>query len=288
MSFDTLLGSVRAQIKRSIMLTPFDFILAGVADGMDHVGPRIFPSPTTESAASLIGGSELILPPHLPSARRLRAGTYEPEVSNLVRSLLKPGMTFVDVGANVGYYALMCSSIVGTGGAVYAFEPSPDPFRYLISNIGRNGVTNVVATNAAVTDRQGSIGFIAPDLERGHVTVVAPATGASLVRAITLDDFFSELRWPPINLIKLDVEGGEIGVLKGMSRLSARNPELRLIMEVNMSATYRAGSSSTEISRAVSELGFQNGYIVELDLRPVGITGALPKSGLVYNVLLTK
>src|SRR2546430_7962129 len=122
MDLYSLLGRVRSGIKRRIMLTALDPVAAQVARGLSRVGPRIVSGPKTETELRLSGGHTLVLPAGLPSARRLHAHIYEPEVTKAVESTLHRGMTFVDIGANVGYYTLLASRRVGPTGKVFGFE----------------------------------------------------------------------------------------------------------------------------------------------------------------------
>ncbi len=86
-------------------------------------------------------------------------GIYEPECTNVFLSLLRPGDCVLDVGANIGYFTLLSSSLVGSGGQVHAFEASPQIMQTLDKNIKLNHASNVVLHNEAVLDRLGVVEF---------------------------------------------------------------------------------------------------------------------------------
>ena len=82
-------------------------------------------------------------------------GTYEPQETTLVRAILRPGMTFVDVGANWGYFTLLAASLVGTTGRVLSLEPDPRLFSILQENVGRSGLDHVTPLQLAAAHQAG-------------------------------------------------------------------------------------------------------------------------------------
>ena len=285
----TWLSRVRREIKRRTMLTPLDPLISRIATRVAIVGSRFVPSPREESEILIDGDYFLKVPPGLPSARRLRVGMYEPEVTELMHGLLTPGKTLVDVGANVGYYTLMGARLVGEAGRVYAFEPEPAVFKYLALNAARNGAQNVIAVPKAVADGGGSLPFTSSALEGGFLNGPSALLDAPItVDAVSLDGYFSTLGWPSIDVVKLDVEGAEGRVLAGMHELSAKNPELRIVMEYNLEAIRRAGLTSRDVSDVLVQLGFPTAYIIEQGLKPISLANPLPQSGLIYNLLIGK
>lgn len=282
-------GKLRQQLKQRTMMTWLDPVVSGLAQTIDYLSPRLAPPPTEVTEAPMQDGHKLVLPAGLPSARRLLEGVYEPEVTTVIRSLLDRGMTFVDAGASVGYYTLLGAGLVGEAGQVFAFEPDAQAYTYLKSNVANNHARNVVATNAALSDRRGFLTFTPSALEGGFLSFGPTRSSSSRqVETVTLDGFFAQLGWPPVHMIKMDVEGAEAAVLAGMTELSARNDNLSLVMEFNSIAMQRAGTTRQAMSDALTRLGFGNAYIIELDTRPIPLTKPLPRSGLVYNLLATK
>jgi len=283
------LSQLRLAVKRRTLMTPLDPIATALGTGLDYLARRFIPAPRHETEVVVEGGYRLVLPPGLPSARRLLTGTYEPEVTATVRALLAPGMRFVDVGANVGYYSLIGAQAVGAAGHVYAFEPERQVFKYLELNARRNAIPQLTLICKALADTTGSMPFISSALEGGFLSFSSASlamTGS--VDTVRLDQFFSDAGWPAIDLIKLDVEGAEGSVLAGMSELSTRNPKLQVIMEFNVVAMHRARSSPAHISSLLRQLGFRRALIIEQGRKDISLFEPLPHSGLIYNLLVTK
>lgn len=161
---------------------------------------------------------------------------YEPRVVHLLRKHLLPGYTFVDVGAHVGYFSLMASNLVGPSGRVLSFEPDAANYERLRQHVVRNEKQNIAVLKLALSDKSGEMKFlINPFNDGGHSLESFPgyqALRAENVRTATLDDVLVN-RFPglPIHLLKIDVEGHQLHVLKGMRRtLQAYSP--KLIVEI--------------------------------------------------------
>jgi len=205
-------------------------------------------------------------------------------------------MTFVDIGANVGYYTLLASLRVGPTGTVFGFEPAAEVYPYLEGNIRRNAASNVVVSNLAVAEGEGMTTFTPSAFEGGFLTGVNHQPHGHLgvtpesvrVDVTSLDLFMEDRGWPPIDLVKVDVEGSEARVLAGMKRVSAKNANLRLIIELNLNALQRAGTNLHELRQLLISLGFDVGYVIEKGLTPIPLHRHLPRSGLIYNMMFTK
>ena len=138
--------------------------------------------------------------------------------------MLRPGQTFVDVGAYVGYFTVLASGLVGADGRVYAFEPDRLAYDFLTKNIQLNDCSNAVPVNKAVSDSvaaaslvrdpKGPESFITRDPREGHVIPI---------ETLTLDSFFAIEGWPAIHVIKMNIEGSELQALRGMTETSRRN-----------------------------------------------------------------
>jgi len=193
-------------------------------------------------------------------------GTYEPETTKLLLSLLQPGMHFVDVGAHIGYYTLLAARAVGSVGKVWAFEPTPPTFLLLRQNILENNAQEVVeAVQKAVTDKVGcSMFFLHPMLSRS--SIVEPrdmkAHCAARVETTSLDAFFKERGWPRVDIVKMDVEGAETMVIQGMRELVHRNPRLRLIVEFSPANMRAAGVTAEDFLSSLHSLGF-SGFVID-------------------------
>jgi len=165
----------------------------------------------------------------------------------------------------------------------------PRNLSYLVRNIATNACTNVVVESKAVADKKGSASLIAePDSEKSYLSVTQDQTPLMVVETITLDDFFAEAGWPPIGLVKMDIEGSEGAALAGMRELSRRSPEMRLIMEFNLMSMQRAGTSRNELLDLLMDLGFRRGHIIEQGMKPFSLPDGFPNTQAVYNLLLVK
>jgi FkbM family methyltransferase len=151
----------------------------------------------------------------------LRAGDYEPHLTAVFERYCQPGMTVVDVGANLGYYSLLAARLVGPAGRVVALEPNSENCRLLLSSLRLGAVTNVdlvpVACDtttgwAYYSTHVGSNGGLVDDGDLlGRPGVVVPT--------FRLDDVVSG----PVHFLKLDVEGAEGRVVQGATRILERD-----------------------------------------------------------------
>jgi len=173
-------------------------------------------------------------------------GTYERAMQDVICRLVRPGMVAWDVGANVGFYTVALSNLVGSNGHVVAFEPDGLNAAYLLRHIELNKVTNVQVVQAAVCSSVGLISF----------SVGAASTNGAIVDASCLkvpslspDEFLSTRNGMPPDFMKIDVEGAEAEVLMGSARLLAMHkPDLVVAMH------------SPEAKRACAEILKRAGY----------------------------
>lgn len=154
----------------------------------------------------------------------------------LLHELLSAGDWVIDIGANIGHYALRMSEIVGEGGRVIAFEPMPETFELLTANARLGGFQNFTLINAAASDATRLNGMVTHVFEETglddlYTAELVPAnkTGSVRVLCLTVDS----LALPqPVALVKIDAEGHELPVLKGMQELLTRDHPI-LIVEDN-------------------------------------------------------
>ena len=150
----------------------------------------------------------------------LKARTYEPHVTSVVRKTLKAGDVFLDVGANVGYFTLLAASLV-EGGKVIAVEPNPQNLQLLYSSLLENGSTNVRVHPYAASDQATILRFTTVGSNGGVVTEHAKSQEHFLlVPALRLDDLLAgEAR---LDLMKIDIEAHEPAAIRGMETLIRR------------------------------------------------------------------
>lgn len=164
----------------------------------------------------------------------LHRGQYEPIETAIVLRHLRPGMTVVDVGANIGHYAMVAARAVGPAGLVVAFEPEADNHAALVANLALNGLGNVTAERLALGARPGAAALHLDGANRGGhslapANVQAPAD-AQAVAVATLDDYLAE-RLPDrrLGFVKIDVQGAEAEVLAGAAATLARDRPVVLV-----------------------------------------------------------
>ncbi len=158
-------------------------------------------------------------------------GFYEPEVTSAVRALLKPGQTFVDIGANIGYFSLLAARLVGPEGNVFSFEPMAPNYSLFLKSIKLNGFRNISSQQVAVSNENKSVSMMLWDRNNSgsfHL-LNDPSWNREIyvVEGKRMDDV---LRDQPVHLVKIDVEGAEGLVIEGMAETIRRCRPL-IIME---------------------------------------------------------
>lgn len=152
-------------------------------------------------------------------------GTSEPETADFIRCFLKPGMVFVDVGAHLGEYTLLAANLLASSGHVHAFEPNPDVYKILLKNTQMNHCRNVSVHPEAVWEGETLVDFeIYPEPSLSAVQVIDHGRPTIKVPTVTLDRYFADPVTPSPSLIKVDVEGAELQVLKGATSLLSLPP----------------------------------------------------------------
>ena len=186
----------------------------------------------------------------------LTLGCYESYESSLFLDAVAGRHDVIDIGAHVGYYTLMAANAIRHTGTVWAFEPHPANFALLRDNIESNDLSNVFATNAAASDSPGRASlFVAQDGNTGgHSLAAKPGRSKSIeVRLVRVDDVV-----PPgtrISVVKIDAEGSEVEVLRGMRRVLTENRPL-LFAEFFPAAMARAGHDPQEFLAQLESYGY--------------------------------
>lgn len=178
---------------------------------------------------------------------------YEPEETAIIKLVVNLGDVVVDIGSHIGYYTLLLSGLVGSTGKVYAFEPDPKNYSLLRMNVDINGIKNVVTVNKAITDRKGLVSLY-PGAESQNPSLAGKGE-PTVVYGTTLDDYFVGLE-NKIDLIKMDIEGGEYSAVLGMNSVIEKNPDLILITELYPEALSKFGVSESEYLSLLKSNGF--------------------------------
>ena len=190
------------------------------------------PAPSGLARAPLAWGGELeVFPSDAVGASIWRQGVFELAVSEVLARLLDPGELAVDVGANVGYMTALMVSRVGEHGHVISFEPHPELSRVLTANAARAGTCDVTVVAAALSDREGE-GRLAlgDDFERNRGTATLSEDDGLSVPLERLDD---RLAGRHVGVLKIDVEGHELSVLRGAETALAEGRIRDIVFEEN-------------------------------------------------------
>ncbi|MFC3123543.1 FkbM family methyltransferase [Pseudoroseomonas globiformis] len=195
-------------------------------------------------------------------------GRWEPWIEKIIAAAVKPGMTFLDVGANFGYYTLLGASWVGATGRVYSFEANPKIFRHLEKSVSINGFGGRVKLhNLAVHSTEGTLRFGYTDEYSGGGSTMGAPHGAHEVevRAAPLDVLLADV--PFVQVMKVDVEGAEPYVFDGARQLMERSPNLTLVVEFHEGST-RPILSPLQYLQNFVDLGFGLSLIEPAGLTP--------------------
>jgi FkbM family methyltransferase len=199
-------------------------------------------------------------------------GLWEPQLTDWISKQLQPGDTFVDVGANIGYYSLLASKLVGKSGSVAAVEASPTIFRELQANLARNRAANVRCVNLAASDCRGTVPlYRGPDHNFGETSLFHSKgfQPAGDIEAAPLAEILEPREIANARLIKIDVEGAEGMVLPGlMPLLSASRADLELIVEFHPQFLTEPGRGAEDLVKLFKDAGF-HAYKMENDYWPL-------------------
>ena len=220
-------------------------------------------------------------------------GDFIPDESEVLKKIIKPGMVFIDVGANIGYFSLIAAKLIGDSGEVFAFEPDKNNFSLLQKNINVNGYKNITAIKKAVSDKVGTAKFY---LEKENLCAhsLTPKINCDFIEIemISLDEYFKDKKIDPVrghsfktttlvkqkdfasngvDVVKIDVEGMEPAVLSGMEKLIKANESMAIITEYYPKAILNAGYSPKDYLESLKKKGFrlvnfgnQNGKLVNI------------------------
>jgi len=187
----------------------------------------------------------------------LMYNSFEETEMRLVKRLVRPGMTVLDIGAHHGLYTVLASKLVGKRGRVLAFEPSPRECRRLARHLRVNRCRNVWLRASAVANQRGEAEFFVVDGYRDWGNSLRPPAVAEPTRSVQvsverLDDILSEQDVAQVDFIKLDTEGAELAVLEGAKNMLQRAPRPVLLVEVQDMRTAAWGYAAREITQLLA------------------------------------
>jgi len=233
------------------------------ADNASRVRRELWPLLRQPFAVSWLDNSKLFLYPGNETSRSVFVtGRYEPNEFFLLQRVIKPGMTFIDAGANMGLYSIFAARRVGARGTVLALEPSGREFEILQRNVKLNLLTNVITIRKAVSDRASEVELSVAPLEKsGHNTLGAfgydtPLAHRERVQAERLDDIVYGEGLARVDVIKMDIEGAEMAALRGAVE-TLRQFKPVLILELSDRSLQHQGTGSGEVLAWLEQQGYR-------------------------------
>lgn len=218
-------------------------------------------------------------------------GYWEPDATAALHELVRPGMSIIEIGGNVGWYTVLLAQWVGPQGRLLTFEANPRLAQILELNLRANSYDWGRIEARAVMDRTTEAAFHATshNMAAGSLmpTIQEWAKGADdeavsiTVPGVSLDDYVQEHpEWQKVDLVRVDAEGAEYLVLKGMTRLSESNPKMKLILEFGPQMIPVFAGNIREFFNAVKAAGFRKFTVIsETPARPITVEELIALEG---------
>jgi FkbM family methyltransferase len=210
-------------------------------------------------------GNQLLLHPHYFIDYQVIAfGVYDAKLRCFLKRFVKPGMTCLDVGANIGCVTVLLSRLVGPSGRVFGFEPVPHLFERLRKNIGLNEFSANTSPHQLALSRQrgqATIKVAQQDYDNQGMASLRntdhPQLATELViHTDTLDEFARDNNIDHIDLLKMDVQGAEAWLIEGgASTLRRLHPHL--LLEVSPYDIRSFGKTATDLLQMIEVLGYE-------------------------------
>lgn len=230
---------------------------------------RVLPPRFVTRLPRKLGGLAFVCDTADVVSRTAFAGSWEPTQTLLISKILQPGMTFVDIGAQWGYFTLIAAARVGPYGSVLSLEPHARLFGALRDNVDLNRARQVTPLPVAAGATTGYQELVAYDEGTGNfggswlrpgppsAAAMQAPTGERIVEVRTLDDLAREHEMDMIDFVKIDVEGAEGAVVHGMRDLLSHARVQRLLIEVHGDHLERCGSSLKEMYADLRSAGYR-------------------------------
>lgn len=251
--------------------------------------PAIFVQPGFSKEALLPPGIKMRLGLIDVIERNLTVhGAWDAVVGRSLETLLRPGDTFLDIGANIGYFSLYAAKLVGAGGKVIAVEPSRRALEKLLINLRLNSAENVLILSVAAGDQTERAVLnlaCANNIGASSLRAALQSVSTETVAVIRLDDVIVPMASLP-DLIKIDIEGSELNALRGMEEI-LKTAQPFVLVELTDTFLHDSGHSALQLVSYMDGLGFR---CYELSLQPKLtarlISGEIPNQQT--EVLFTK
>lgn len=214
---------------------------------LSNLAFQLSPTMPGELVVKTIDGRELFLDSKNDSYKYVYfLGEYESVISNIFRRLINTGDICLDIGANIGWYTTLFQKLVGLAGHVHAFEPVPHLFKDLERNVKINATPdNVTLNNFALGNEEKNVKMhVFTDLPDGHSSISAFASSkfeTFTASMQTLDEYISDHKINHVGVVKVDVEGAELLVLQGASKIFEQEKPPILEIEMALATTQGFG-----------------------------------------------
>lgn len=210
-----------------------------------------------------VQGSKMFLDPEDTFNLSLN-GVYGELDTNIMKNNISKGDIVIDVGANIGYYALLFSRLVGEKGKVFAFEPEPRNFELLKKNVQVNNYKNIVLIQKALSDKNEQLDLFISKNMANHKIYQQKNQDANSIKidAIRLDDYIkNQDLTDKINFIKIDVEGAELRAFNGMKTILKESKTLKVFTEFMYHLLKECGSEPKELVDLLIGGDFKINYV---------------------------
>ena len=192
--------------------------------------------------------------------RRFACGRYEIPVQQALAALVRPGDVCCDIGANLGFFSILLGRLAGPSGSVYAFEPVPTNASTIERNARLNRMRNIVVMEVALSGTDGEDELLLARHVGGAVLRSAGTppdlVGSAVVQTAALDTLLERQRVAPPDIVKIDVEGAEMEVLRGMDRtLRLRSPTI--VLELDDATSAGCEKKTNSCQSYLHDLGYR-------------------------------
>jgi FkbM family methyltransferase len=210
--------------------------------------------------------------------REIANGLWERKYIDFFSSSINKGDIFIDVGAYVGIFSLLASELVGSEGYVYSFEPIPINYERMTRNIELNKLENIKTYKIGLSDKEETLLINVPKQIPAESTL-CQNSWTELAKGLKLDKMLINTKMIPfdlfyrneglneINKVKIDVEGAELKVLKGMEKILMNLDDIQLFIEVTPPLVKQLGGSIEKLIQLLVYCGFKTVYSFESNLK---------------------
>jgi len=263
-----------------------------------HYAYRFFKNNNVSPNESMItvNGCKMIMIPNDPgiSTELSIFKSHEPINTQIISRILKKGMTCLDIGGNIGYYVLLERKLVGDEGRIIAFEPSPRNYEYLKKNIKLQNVTNISSYNFACGDKDGNATFFVNKKSNGCKViaegVVPPDSSLGTLSEVPvriLDPFIEELKLDSVDFVRMDAEGYELHIFKGLKKTLEK---FKPIISIELHRRQLGLEGTKEFFKLMKDLDYEVESNVprELDIPIIGSMSYVKKPTLDELIEMTE